>query len=85
MDCQVNCGQLLVVCLRSILFNIFINDLDDGIECTPTKLADITQPGGVVDMLEEKIALQRDIGRIEIGWQNSLQQRQMQSPTSGME
>uniref|UniRef100_A0A674ICA9 Reverse transcriptase domain-containing protein n=4 Tax=Terrapene triunguis TaxID=2587831 RepID=A0A674ICA9_9SAUR len=51
--------------LGPALFNIFINDLDIGIESTIIKFADDTKLGGIATALEDRVIIQNDLDKLE--------------------
>lgn len=50
---------------RSVVFNVFMNDLDKGLESTLVAFADDTKLGGTVSALKGRAATQRGLGRLE--------------------
>ena len=51
--------------LGLVLFNIFINDMDNDTECTHRKFADDAKLNGADDTIEGRDTIQRDLNMLE--------------------
>jgi len=51
--------------LGLVLFNIFITNIDSGIECTLSKFTDDTKRSGVVDTIEGRDTIHRDLHMLQ--------------------
>lgn len=48
-----------------MMFNVFINDLNDSMECTLKKFTDNSKLGGMVDKRGGRTANQKDLDRMQ--------------------
>ena len=69
--------------LDPVLFNIFISDLDEGIENTLSKFGDDTKLGEVADMQEDCAVIQQDLDRLETWADRNLMRTSVESFTWG--
>lgn len=76
----VKCGVSQKLILGPALFNIFVSDMNSGIECAFSKFTNDTELHGAVDTLEERNAIQRYLERWAYVGHST---RPIQSPAPG--
>ena len=79
----VACGVSQGSVLGLVLFNVFINDLDEGIVSTLSKYAYDTKLRGVADIPEGCAVFQQDLARLE-SWATINQKRFKKSKCSSL-
>ena len=57
--------------LGLVLFNIFINDLDEAMEGIFTNFANVTKLGGILNALEDRHKIQKGLDRFEHLFENN--------------
>lgn len=60
----MGCLSVLLYAFGLVLFNILINDLDDGVDSMLIRLTDYMKLGGLVNILDERIRILKDLNNL---------------------
>ena len=71
--------------LGAVLFDFFVSDIDDGIECTLSKFADNTKLSGVVDMVKGRKRCHSEGRKVGLAEPDEVQHSKVQSFALGPE